>query len=181
MGKSESCEVKGLREYQQEVWSLSQLKPYKNNPRDHPEEQIEAIVRSIEEFGFTTPILVDEGGEIIAGHGREMAARRMGLKKVKVVIAVGWTESQKRAYRIADNAIALQSDWSMGALEAEVERLNQEGDVAIDILGLDQEVLEAITQEVGDLDGGIGASEISEANFTDLGAKCPRCGFEFEP
>lgn len=86
------------------------------------------------EFGWTIPVLVDEGGELIAGHGRLRAARLLGLDDAPVLVAKGWSEAQKRAYRIADNKLALNSGWDTVLLSGELAALAGEG-LAADLLG----------------------------------------------
>jgi len=95
------------------------LVPYARNARTHSAEQVAQIAASIKEWGWTTPVLIDESGQIIAGHGRIIAARKLGMAEVPVIIAEGWTEAQKKAYVIADNKLALNAGWdeSMLALE----------------------------------------------------------------
>jgi len=86
-----------------EQWSIDKLIPYARNSRTHSDEQVGQIAASIKEWGWTTPILVDENGGIIAGHGRTMAAQRLKMTTVPVMVATGWSEAKKRAYIIADN------------------------------------------------------------------------------
>jgi len=105
---------------------LEQIKPYLNNPRKHPEEQIKKIAQSILEFGFKVPIIVDKNFIIIAGHGRYEAAKRLNLKRVPVIIADDLTPEQVKAFRIADNRISLESEWDLDALAAEIQELLEE-------------------------------------------------------
>lgn len=91
------------------------------------DEQVAQIAASIKEWGFTTPVLIDESGQIIAGHGRVLAARKLGLDKVPTVTASGWTETQKRAYVIADNKIALNAGWDNNLLSLELNDLKENG------------------------------------------------------
>lgn len=84
---------------------INDLKPYAHNPKTHPEEQVDKIARSIEEFGFLVPILIDADNSIIAGHGRLMAARKTGLMEIPTICVDHLTEAQIRAYRIADNRL----------------------------------------------------------------------------
>ncbi len=119
-----------------EVWALEDLKPYERNAREHPPEQVEKLARSITEFGFTIPLLVSEDGEIIAGHGRELAARSLGLAEVPVIVARGWSEERRRAYRIADNALALGSEWNDEFLRIELADLAAD-DFDVALTGLD--------------------------------------------
>lgn len=88
---------------------ITQLIAQARNARTHSDEQITQIVDSMREWGWTNPVLVDEAGHIIAGHGRVLAAKRLGLKDVPVMVAEGWTAEQKQAYALADNRLALSS------------------------------------------------------------------------
>jgi ParB-like chromosome segregation protein Spo0J len=95
-----------------ELISSKDLIPYDSNPREHSEEQIQQVAKSIKEFGWTMPILVDENLEIIAGHGRLLASQKLNIDKVPCMIARGWTEDQKKAYCIADNKLTENSTWA---------------------------------------------------------------------
>ena len=100
-----------------------ELKPYENNPRQHSEAQLDRLVRSIKEFGFTNPVLVDDDCNVIAGHGRLMAAELMGLSKVPTIALGHLTADQRRAYVIADNQLALNSTWDDDVLQSELQAL----------------------------------------------------------
>lgn len=119
------------------------LIPYVNNSRTHSDEQVTQIASSIKEFGFTNPILTDGEGGIIAGHGRLMAAKKLGLIEVPTIALEGLTEAQKKAYVIADNQMALNSGWDLDQLRVEVERLS-ELDFDLDLLGFDGDVLDKL-------------------------------------
>ena len=106
-----------------EQWPTDRLIPYARNSRTHSDAQVAQIAASIKEWGWTTPVLVDEGGQIIAGHGRIMAARKLGMAEVPVVIASGWSDAQKRAYVIADNKLALNAGWDNDLLALEFGEL----------------------------------------------------------
>ena len=107
--------------------SVEALIPYARNSRTHSDEQVAQIAASIREFGFTNPVLVDNGGGIVAGHGRVMAARQLGMAEVPTV-NVGWlNEQQRRAYVIADNQLALNAGWDDEALAAELSALDDSG------------------------------------------------------
>lgn len=95
----------------QEV-ALSKLKPYERNAKTHSPEQVDRLARSIKEFGFLSPCLIDKAGNIIAGHGRVMAAQKIGLDKVPCVFVENLTEEQRRAYILADNRLT-----EMGGVE----------------------------------------------------------------
>ena len=116
--------------------SVESLIPYARNARTHSDEQVAQIAASIKEWGWTTPVLVDEDGQIIAGHGRVMAARKLGIEEVPVMIARGWTEAQRRAYVLADNKLALNSGWDDQLLKIELDSLKTEG-FDMDLLGWD--------------------------------------------
>jgi len=104
-----------------------ELKPYENNPRQHSEAQLDRLVRSIKEFGFTNPVLVDDDCNVIAGHGRLMAAELMGLPKVPTIALGHLTADQRRAYVIADNQLALNSTWDDDVLQSELQALGESG------------------------------------------------------
>lgn len=96
------------------------LKPYGKNARTHSEKQIDQIIASIKEFGWTNPILLDGDNGIIAGHGRIMAALKIGIEEVPCIDLCGLTETQKKAYIIADNKLSINSDWDEELLTAEL-------------------------------------------------------------
>lgn len=99
---------------------VAELVPYARNARLHSPEQVEQIAASIREWGFTMPVLVDESDEVIAGHGRLLAAEQLGLVDVPTMVAAGWTQKQIKAYRLADNQLALNAAWDFKLLAAEL-------------------------------------------------------------
>ena len=105
--------------------SVDSLIPYARNARTHSDEQVAQLAASIKEWGWTTPVLVDEEGSIIAGHGRVMAARKLGIEEIPVMVARGWTEAQRRAYVLADNKLALNSGWDMDLLKVELQEVGE--------------------------------------------------------
>lgn len=106
-----------------ERWPISRLQPYAKNARVHSEAQIEQIAAAIREWGWTIPILADEKGIVIAGHGRLEAAKRLELDVIPVIVARGWTAAQRRAYTIADNKLALNATWDDALLRVELKEL----------------------------------------------------------
>ena len=106
---------------------VDELVPYENNPRTHSDVQIERLVKSLKEFGFTNPILIDEDNNVIAGHGRLQAAQIAGLKSVPTITLAHLTPDQRRAYIIADNQLALNSGWDDDALQSELAALGEAG------------------------------------------------------
>jgi ParB-like chromosome segregation protein Spo0J len=106
---------------------VATLIPYARNARTHSDEQIEQLAASIREWGWTVPVLVDDEGTIIAGHGRVMAVQKLNITEVPVMVATGWTEAQRRAYALADNQLALKSGWDAELLRAELADLQGGG------------------------------------------------------
>ena len=137
-----------------EYKDINDLIPYVNNTRTHSEEQINQIASSIKEFGFTNPVLIDKNDGLIAGHGRVMGAKKLGLKEVPTITLDNLTEAQKKAYIIADNKIALNSGWDEELLKIELQQL-QEMDFDFSNLGFD---FEFDTEEI---------SEENEINLKD--------------
>ena len=126
--------------------SIDKLIPYAKNSRTHSDAQIAQIAASIKEWGFTTPILIDDQHSVIAGHGRLAAARKLGLKEVPVIVATGWTDAQKRAYVIADNKLALNSGWDNELLALELGELGDLG-FDLDLVGFTDEEIAALMPE----------------------------------
>ena len=106
---------------------VDDLIPYARNARTHSDEQVAQLAASIKEWGWTTPVLIDEDGEIIAGHGRVMAARKLGIEEVPTMTATGWTKAQKQAYVLADNQLPQNAGWDMDLLKVEMQDLSGEG------------------------------------------------------
>src|SRR5436305_12532566 len=123
-----------------EMWAIEKLIPYARNPRTHSDAQIAQIAASIVEFGFNNPILVDSNAGIIAGHGRLLAARKLQLSEVPVIVLDHLTEAQKRAYIIADNQLALNAGWDDDLLRVELAALQAE-DFDVNLIGFDDDEL----------------------------------------
>jgi len=121
------------------------LIPYINNARTHPDEQVTQIASSIKEFGFNQPILIDADDGVIAGHGRLLAAKKLELKKVPCIRLEHLSESQKKAYILADNRIALNSGWDFEMLKMEVEDIKDNFDLKE--FGFNREELEGLLGE----------------------------------
>ncbi len=139
---------------QVESWPIERLLPYAANARTHPDEQVAQIAGSIAEFGFNVPCLVDERGVLIAGHGRILGAKRLGLQQVPVIRLGHLSDAQARAFRLADNRIALNAGWDEELLSAELERLKEDG-ADLNLLGFAEDELDRLLDA---LDAG-GASE----------------------
>jgi DNA modification methylase len=128
---------------------LASLTPYAENARTHSDAQVAQIAASIAEFGFVNPVLVDADGELIAGHGRVMAAKRLGLATVPALRLGHLSPPQVRALRLADNQIALNSGWDEALLATEIARIRDEAVIDLDVLGFSAEALD---QLLGSLD-----------------------------
>jgi DNA modification methylase len=128
-----------------EHWSIDRLIPYARNSRTHSDSQVDQIASSIKEWGFTTAVLVDPEGGIIAGHGRVMAAKKLKMKELPVMVADNWSEEKKRAYIIADNKLALNAGWDNDLLSLELKEL-QSLDFDLSLMGFDDKELSALLE-----------------------------------
>lgn len=129
---------------------VADLIPYASNSRTHSDAQVAQIAASIKEFGWTNPILIDGENTIIAGHGRLLAARKLGLDKVPAIVLDHLTKPQQRALVIADNQLALNAGWDMDMLENEIRSLNDEGfDNAL--LGFDDDEIQKMLSEIDEV------------------------------
>ena len=109
------------------LWPIEKIRPYEKNPRQHSQAQIDLIASSMKDDGVTAPILVDEAGVIIYGHGRRLAALQNGYTRYPVAVAIGWSEEKKRAVRIKDNSYAELSTWGVELITAELKDLKLAG------------------------------------------------------
>ena len=134
------------KEMQYYLADINDLIPYIRNARTHSESQIAQIAASIKEFGFLSPILIAEDNTILAGHGRLAAARKLGLKQVPCVKESHLTETQRRAYIIADNKLSLNAGWDEDMLAIELSEL-QGADFDLDLLGFDESELVSIFED----------------------------------
>lgn len=135
---------------------VSELIPYARNARTHSDAQVRQIAASIEEWGWTNPILIDEDSGIIAGHGRVMAADKLGLKDVPVMVASGWSDAQKKAYILADNQLALNAGWDTEMLSLELKDLDGL-DFDLDLIGFGEDFLAGML-----IDGNEGLTDPDE-------------------
>lgn len=133
-----------------EMWPLDRLVPYERNARTHSPEQVAQIVASIQEFGFTNPLLVDGADGILAGHGRLAAAKHMGLAEVPVIVLDHLSAEQRRAYILADNKLALNAGWDEELLRMELGDL-QLADFDLSLIGFSDEELAELLPEVEEL------------------------------
>ena len=155
--------------------SLDKLIPYARNARTHSDAQVAQIAASIREFGFCNPVLIDKDGGIIAGHGRVLAAQKLGLKAVPTITLGHLNETQKRAYILADNKLALNAGWDEEMLKVELESLKDDG-FDLTLAGFDDVELGNINMTDPE-----SSSEEIDVDSMEMECICPKCGFEFDP
>jgi ParB-like chromosome segregation protein Spo0J len=153
---------------------IKKLIPYARNSRTHSDIQVSQIAASIKEFGFTNPVLISDTYDIIAGHGRVLAAKKLGWDNVPCIRLANLSDTQRKAYVIADNSIALNSDWNFDMLSVEIDELN---DYKFDV-----SLLAFSNEQLSEL---IGSAEEPVDNELKADPKdketciCPKCHFEF--
>src|SRR5712671_6562286 len=131
-----------------ERWPIERLIPYANNSRLHSEVDLDKIGAAILNWGWTMPVLADEEGVLLAGHARVGAAAKLGLKSIPVIVARGWSEEEKRAYRLADNQLAARASWDPEQLRDELRELDFAG-FDLGLIGFDPDQLETILAGLG--------------------------------
>lgn len=151
-----------------EKWAIDKLIPYARNSRTHSDEQISQIAASIKEWGWTTPVLVDEQGGIIAGHGRTLAAQRLKMTEVPVMMAKGWSEAKKRAYIIADNKLGLNAGWDNEMLALELDELGNMG-FDLDLTGFSAEEIRELVFGVDEVDDSKYTKKIDAPTYEPSG------------
>src|ERR1700757_4556986 len=149
-----------------EFLPINSVAPYPRNPRTHPEANVAKLVASIKEFGWTTPILVDEEGAVLAGHGRLLAAKALLLEQVPCLRIPGLSSAQKRAYRLADNRLTLDSDWDLEMLALELQEL---GEFDLALTGFDEKELDDILGLNGPQEGEDDAPALEKGAVSKLG------------
>lgn len=151
---------------------IDALIPYARNARTHSDAQVARIAASIKEFGFTNPVLLDGDNGIIAGHGRVLAARKLGLKEVPCIELKHLTKTQARAYILADNKLALDAGWDNDTLKLELEDLKAE-DFNLELTGFNSDELKALT-----FDGNFAPGSVDDQGRLDEKSPttCPACG-----
>ena len=143
--------------YEHKIVRVEDLVPYALNSRTHSDEQVAQLAASIREFGFTNPILIDEANNLIAGHGRVLAARKAQMENIPAVIVTGLDDRRRRALVIADNKLALNAGWDEEAMRVELEDLA--GDFG-ELMGFSQDELVALL-------GGEDLEELSEGDSSE--------------
>ena len=155
--------MKEIRELKTKLINLDEITPYENNAKEHPDWQIAQIKNSIEQFGFNDPIAVNENMGIIEGHGRYLAAKELGLKKVPCIILSGMTADEERAYIIAHNKLTMNTGFDLEVLEYELNALKVE-DFDLSLIGFEDTEIDDIlsTDEINALDS------ITEDGYSSL-------------
>tara|TARA_R100001594_G_scaffold30244_2_gene56527 strand:- start:537 stop:1052 length:516 start_codon:yes stop_codon:yes gene_type:complete len=154
------------------------LIPYASNSRTHDDAQVAQIAASIKEFGFNNPVLIDETGGIIAGHGRVLAARKLSLDKVPTIELAHLTPNQRKAYVIADNKLALNAGWDELTLALEFKALDNEG-FDLSLIGFDADELETIMYGL-DFAPGTEDDQSRLDQIDPQWCECPNCGLRFD-
>lgn len=162
---------------------IDELIPYENNAKIHGPDQIEQLRRSLRQFGFVSPVLIDEDKNLIAGHGRVEAARAEGMTEVPYVTVSDLTEAQRRAYIIADNRLAEAGVWDAGRLKLELQEL-QALEFDTELTGFTMAEVETIHVSAHES----AKPELEALDLDDESARhesatqchCPKCGFVFE-
>jgi ParB-like nuclease domain len=131
-----------------EYWALERLIPYASNARLHSEADIDKLAAAIGKWGWTSPVVVDEEGNLLAGHGRARAAAKLGLTSIPVIVANGWSEEDKRAYRLADNQLAARASWDFDLLGHELQELGF-ADFDVSLVGFEPDQLKTILAGLG--------------------------------
>ena len=160
---------------------VADLTPYARNSRQHSQAQIAQIAASIKEWGWTQPIIIDDEGGILAGHGRLLAAQHLGLEEVPCVVATGWSEAKRRAYVIADNRLAELAQWDQAMLATELQDLAAL-DFDLELTGWDGEELARLlggddSQPSDEPDSPDEFKEVDEDINTEH--ECPKCGYRW--
>lgn len=157
---------------------IDSIIPYARNSKTHPEEQITELAAMIAEFGFDQPIVVDGESVIIKGHGRRLAAIKLGLEEVPVVVRTDLTPAQVKAARIADNRVAERGGWDFEMLRLDLEELNTE-DFAMDLVGFTDDEASRLLLGTNSRTGQDTEKnkEMSAGDFEKFAHECPKCGF----
>jgi hypothetical protein len=152
-----------------ETWPIDRLRPYARNAKIHGTDQVAKIAASMAKFGWTVPCMVADDGELIAGHGRVLAAAMLGLKDVPVIRLSHLDEAERRAYRIADNKLTELGEWDEAMLRDEIAGLLAE-DFDLTLLGITDEDLDALLRDPDQLEGGAveGEDDIPEPPVTPV-------------
>lgn len=148
-----------------ELWDIEKIIPYAANAKKHPEAQVQKLATAITKFGWTQPIVIAGNGEIIAGHGRRLAAIKLGLKKVPVICRRDLTKAEADALRLADNRVA-SNDYDQELIQNELQRLSEEllgSELSLLDIGFDQKEIDFVMSDLGEIDDSLFVDDISQA------------------
>lgn len=162
--------------YEHAFVHVDELIPYAMNSRTHSDAQVAQIAASIRAFGFTNPVLIDEANNLIAGHGRVLAARKLKMDVVPAIVVTGLDENRRRALVIADNQLALNAEWDEEKLVAELQSMSVDMQK---LTGISDEELLAMMNEPDFAPG----TEDDQGKLDELAPKivqCPHCGQDFD-
>lgn len=151
--------------HQIELWDIQKLIPYEGNAKKHPEDQIKKLATAITKFGWTQPIVIDANGVIIAGHGRRLAAIKLGLEKVPVLVRRDLSTAEADALRLADNRVT-STDYDQAMIQDELRRLSADlGSLNIDLtdLGFDEKEITFTMADLGDIDTNFFVDDVQSA------------------
>ncbi|MGZ8497400.1 MAG: ParB/Srx family N-terminal domain-containing protein [Candidatus Binatia bacterium] len=148
-------------------WPIDQITPYEKNAKLHDDEQIDSLAHIIDEFGFNQPIVVDEQGVIIAGHGRRLAALKLGYDSAPVTVVKGLSEEKKKAYRIADNMVS-RGGYDEALLADEIMGLASADDFDLSLLGMGNEELDDLIDKFTPDFEDMGLDDVSDENLSDI-------------
>jgi len=167
--------AKGKKCMNIEYIETDKLVPYINNAKLHPEDQVGKIASSIKNFGFRQPLVVDKQNEVIAGHGRLQAAKKLGMEQVPCVRADDLSKAQVKALRLSDNRTA-QSDWDWSLVQVELEEL-QGLDFDIALTGFDEGEINSILDNESSIPDD--NKDLDEDAMAETENECPKCGFKW--
>ena len=148
-----------------ELWEIEKIIPYEANAKKHPPEQVRKLATAITKFGWTQPIVIAGNGEIIAGHGRRLAAISLGLKMVPVIVRRDLTKAEADALRLADNRVS-SNDYDQELIQVELQRLNEEllgSELTLLDMGFDQKEIDFVMADLGEIDEELVAEDLSAA------------------
>jgi len=144
-----------------ELWEVERLVPYEKNAKKHEDDSVNKLARSIREFGWDQPIVVDADGVIIKGHGRRLAAIKLGMKKVPVIVRDDLTKEQADALRLSDNRV-VSTEYDMSLIQEELRRL-AELDIDLEVVGFDEREIEFATKDLAAIDDDLFVDDVGEA------------------
>lgn len=147
-----------------ELWEIDKIKPYAGNAKVHKDSQVDKLATAITTFGWTQPIVVDFEGVIIAGHGRRLAAIKLGLAKVPVIVRLDLTKAEADALRLADNRVT-STDYDQELIQEELQRLSVELGESMSLLslGFDQKEIDFVMADLGDIDDALFIEDVAVA------------------